>query len=131
MVSIGICAKLFSFFAVVTSFLGVGLSLFHFFADGLKIEQTNKGKFLTASLTFIVPILFVLFYPRGFIMALEYAGIFVALLLGIFPSSYGVERKKKTWTCASYTVAGGTPLLATLLLCICVGAGYMLKNLFQ
>lgn len=127
--SIGPLAKLFSFFAIVTSFLGVGLSLFHFFADGLKIEQTPKGKLFTALCTFAVPVLFTLFYPRGFILALEYAGIFVAILLGLFPILMAWKGRKHNPT-APYTVAGGTPLLITLLLCICMGAVYMIKEVF-
>jgi tyrosine-specific transport protein len=84
MISIGVYC--FAFFAIVTSFLGVSLSLSDFLVDGFKIKKTWEGHLLAYSLTFIPPIFFVLKFQRGFITALEYAGVFVAVLLGILPS---------------------------------------------
>ena len=55
-------STLFSFFAIVTSFLGVGLSLSHFLADGFKIHSHIKGRLITALLTFFPPLFFVLVY---------------------------------------------------------------------
>lgn len=112
-------ATLFSFFAIVTSFLGVGLSLSHFLSDGFKIKQTMSGKMLSALLTFGIPLLFVLFYPRGFIVALEYAGIFVAILLGILPILMVWRGRKVHEGDAPYTVWGGKGLLAVMLLAFC------------
>lgn len=79
-------ARLFSLCAIVTSFLGVSLSLRDFLADGLKIEKTVKGRFALYLLTFIPPLLITLIDPRAFLNALEYAGAFgVVTLLGLFP----------------------------------------------
>lgn len=75
----------FGFFAVITSFLGVSTSLSDFLRDGFKLKATSGGKALACLLTFIPPLIFVLFYPRAFYLALEYASIFVVLLLGILP----------------------------------------------
>lgn len=79
-------AKTFSLFAIITSFLGVSLSLSDFLTDGLRIKRFSFGRELASLLTFIPPLLFVLVYPRGFLMALEYAGFFVVILLCIFPA---------------------------------------------
>jgi tyrosine-specific transport protein len=128
---LGISARALSFFAIVTSFLGVGLGLFHFFADGLKIKQNRKGKALTALLTFSVPVLFVIFYPEGFIMALEYAGVCVALLLGILPVLMVWKGRKSHAAETIYKVPGGTPLLAALFVCFCAGCLFMLKEIFS
>lgn len=83
---IGPVASAFSFFAIVTSFLGVSLSLSDFLADGLKIRGHTWGRELACLLTFIPPLLFVYTYPGGFLLALRYAGLFVAVLLCIFPA---------------------------------------------
>ncbi len=83
---IGIGAQFFAFFAIITSFLGVSLSLSDFLSDGLRIKKTRKGRFFAVCLTFIPPILFIFTYDKSFYIALEYAGIFVAVLLGIIPS---------------------------------------------
>lgn len=83
---ISIGAQLFAFFAIITSFLGVSLSLSDFLSDGLRMKKTRKGRFFAVCLTFIPPILFIFTYDKSFYVALEYAGIFVAILLGIIPS---------------------------------------------
>lgn len=83
---IGTLASFFSFFAILTSFLGVSLSLSDFLADGLKIKRYKWGRELACLLTFIPPLLFVYAYPNGFILALQYAGVCVAIVLCILPA---------------------------------------------
>jgi tyrosine-specific transport protein len=83
---LSLLAKLFSLFAIVTSFLGVSLSLRDFLADGLRIQKTAKGRFILYSLTFVPPLVITLIDPRAFLNALEYAGAFgVVTLLGLLP----------------------------------------------
>jgi tyrosine-specific transport protein len=89
-------ASLFSFFAIITSFLGVSLSLANFLKDGFKIKENKKGNLLVILLTFVPPLLFQMFYPRGFILALMWAGVIVAVLHGILPAvMVHVGRKQK------------------------------------
>ncbi|MBS0585409.1 MAG: tyrosine transporter [Verrucomicrobia bacterium] len=80
-------ATLFAFFAILTSFLGVSLSLGDFLIDGLKIKKSWKGRILAILLSFIPPLLFIFSYQRGFLLALEYAGAFVAILLVFLPAA--------------------------------------------
>ena len=82
---IGLSVGLFSFFALITSFFGVTLSLYDFLADGFKIQKQGKGKLFLLIWMFIPPLLFALFFPNGFITALGYGGVFVAVLYGILP----------------------------------------------
>lgn len=85
--AIAMIARFFSFFAIVTSFLGVSLSLSDFLADGLKIKKTRRGRTLLYLLTFVPPLIVTLVDPRAFLSALEYAGAFgVVLLLGLIPA---------------------------------------------
>lgn len=84
---ISLLARFFSFFAIVTSFLGVSLSLSHFLADGFKIKETKGGDILVYILTFLPPLVFTLTDPRAFLSALEFAGAFgVIILLGLLPA---------------------------------------------
>jgi tyrosine-specific transport protein len=69
---------------VMTSFIGVSLSMFDFLKDGLDLVA-NRQRFAILLLTFLPPFVFIMLYPHAFIMALSYAGIFVALLLVILP----------------------------------------------
>lgn len=79
-------ARLFSLFAIVTSFLGVSLSLRDFLSDGLKIQKNSRGRLVLYLLTFLPPLLITLSDPRAFLDALEYAGAFgVVTLLGLLP----------------------------------------------
>lgn len=85
--SISHIARVFSFFAVITSFLGVSLSLSDFLADGFKIKKNQAGKLLLYALTFLPPLFFSFTYPRAFLTALEYAGAYgVMILLGLLPA---------------------------------------------
>lgn len=83
---IGSAIHAFSFFAILTSFLGVSLSLSDFLADGLKMKQHSWGREISCLLTFVPPLIFVYMYQRGFILALQFAGVFVAILLCILPA---------------------------------------------
>ncbi len=76
----------FSFFAIITSFLGVSLSLSDFLTDGLHMKRFSLGREFACLLTFVPPLIFVLLYQRGFILALQFAGLFVAILLCILPA---------------------------------------------
>ncbi len=76
----------FSIFALITSLLGVCLSLFDFLADGLHVSKTFKTRLKLSLITFVPPLCFIIFFPKGFTFALSFAGIFVAILLGILPA---------------------------------------------
>jgi tyrosine-specific transport protein len=110
---------LFSFLVIITSFIGVSLSLFHFLTDGLGNTRFLRGRLIAITLTILPPALFVLLYPRGFIMALGYAGTCVAILLGIFPvlmvwsGRYIVQLSKSS----DYRVPGGWISMLFVLLC--------------
>lgn len=84
---VGLAAKLFAFFAIITSFIGVTLSLSDFLTDGFKIKKTHGGRILAILLTFIPPLFFVFSYPQGFYIALQYAGASVAILLVFLPAA--------------------------------------------
>ncbi len=79
-------AGTFPFISILSSFLGVALSLSDFLTDGLRLRRYSYWKEIAAVLTFIPPFVFFLINPHLFISALSYAGMFVALLLGAMPA---------------------------------------------
>lgn len=109
---VGLGAKFFSFFAVITSFLGVSLSLSDFLVDGLKIKKTWEGKLGAWLLTFIPPLVFVFTYEKGFYLALEYAGAFVAVLLIFLPAAMAWTLKSSKF----YQSIKGRLYLASVIL---------------
>ncbi|MCB1148801.1 MAG: tyrosine transporter [Chlamydiia bacterium] len=81
-----VVGQIFLFCAIVTSFLGVSLSLRDFLADGLGIKKTALGRWILYFLTFVPPLGFALTTPRAFFNALDFAGAFgVILLLVMLP----------------------------------------------
>jgi tyrosine-specific transport protein len=65
----------------------------------------------TGVVTFLPPLAFALFYPRGFVMALGYAGVALAVLALLIPSMLAWQSRKHNPQ-ANYRVAGGAPALA-------------------
>lgn len=106
----------FSFCALVTSFLGVNLCLKDFLADGLPIPKTFKGQIFSCFLTLIPPLLYALYFPKGFMIAIGYAGVFVAILYGILPALMVYRGRYIENLKAPYTVPGGKPGLLVVLL---------------
>lgn len=118
---VGLSVRGFAFFAIVTSLLGVSLSLSDFLADGLKIKKSSFGKFFLILLTFLPPLFFALFYSQGFILALKYAGFFVVILLALLPSlmawceRYG-KKRARSFIKSDFKVVGGKGLLVFTIL---------------
>jgi len=106
----------FSFFALATSFFGVALSLYDFLSDGLSIKKTIKGKVSLLLFMFTPPLFFALFYPNGFVVALSYAGIFVAILYGILPILIVWHGRYIARRVVGFRVAGGKPFLLLIFL---------------
>ena len=110
--------KLFSTLALITSFLGVGIGLLECIDDLLKRSyKIAAGRISLGLLTFIPPITFALFYPKGFIMALGYAGQMFAFYAVVLPVAL-VWRARKIHPNLPYRVFGGN---LTLLLVLILG----------
>jgi len=105
-------AYLFTSICVLTSFLGVGLIVSDFLEDGTKItKKTSKGLCINAGLTFALPMLVAMFYPKAFMVALSYAGICCVILLALFPMLMAYMMRRKNITIKTYKVGGGNGLL--------------------
>ncbi|KTC88256.1 MULTISPECIES: amino acid permease [Legionella] len=103
-----VISSLFNFFTsicMLTAFLGVSLCLISFLADGLNLEQRGKQGIGLFLLTFVPPLLVVIYYPGAYIQALNYAGIFCVILLLLLPALMTVYGRKKFTP--RYTVPGG------------------------
>ena len=107
--------KLFSTLALVTSFLGVGLGLLECIEDLLKRSfNISAGRISLGLMTFIPPLVFALFYPEGFILALGYAGQMFAFYAVVLPVSL-VWKARRSHTNLPYKVWGGNMTLIIVL----------------
>lgn len=113
---LGHATRSFEFFAVSSSFIGVSLGLFDLLADGLRIKKNLMGKTFLILLTFLPAFVFAVSHPNGFILALGYAGVFVALLHGILPAMMVWMGRYHLQFENAYRVFGGKWLLSAIIL---------------
>ncbi|WP_337241564.1 aromatic amino acid transport family protein, partial [Proteus faecis] len=88
----------------------VSLGLFEFMGDSLRNQQGKMNRPLASVVTFLPPLIFALFYPQGFIMALGYAAIALAIL-AIFLPLVMVIKVRQQATEQHYQVTGGNGAL--------------------
>jgi tyrosine-specific transport protein len=113
--------KLFSFFLIATSFLGVSLSLFDFLADGFKIPKSKFGRISLYVLTFTPPLIITLQSKEAFLGSLEYAGAFgVVTLLAILPALLVYQGRKKGQDTLYQAPGGLFGLLVVVILSLAV-----------
>ena len=107
--------KIFSTLALVTSFLGVALGLLECIEDLLKQSFDIHARRISLGLmTFIPSVLFSLFYPEGFILALGYAGQMFAFYAVVLPVAL-VWKARSIHPNLPYRVWGGKALLVLVL----------------
>lgn len=105
-------AEFFAFFAIVTSFLGIGLGLFDFLSDGLKVKKQGKGKLLLGALIIIPTLIFATQYERAFLVAMETTGgIGDSILNGMIPVLMVWIGRYRLGLTGPYRVVGGKLLL--------------------
>lgn len=81
--------------AILTSFLGVALALFDYVKDLSKKKAFGKNSIIIYLITFIPPLLFALYYPKGFVIALSYAAISVVITSLFIPVLMYIKVKKE------------------------------------
>ncbi|QSX32924.1 amino acid permease [Shewanella avicenniae] len=105
----------FADLALITSFLGVTLSLYDFLAELIRARKTVGGRVQTWLLTFIPPLACALFYPNGFIALLGFAAIPLVVISLILPVI--IALKQRAATSEGYQVVGGKPALVLVIIC--------------
>ncbi|MFU2076886.1 aromatic amino acid transport family protein [Avibacterium endocarditidis] len=108
--------RTFSTLALVTSFLGVALSLFDCLDDLLKRINIQANRIQLGLLTFVPPLAFALFYPDGFIAALGYAGQMFTFYGLVLPVGMAWRARKLYPNLPYRVLGGGLGLIVALLL---------------
>ena len=93
-----IILHLFTYIAIITSFLSVNLSLLHFNVDTYHLNKI-PNKLLKSTigiiLTFVLPLAIIFINPNIFIHAMTYVGLCIAILLIIMPCLIAFKAEKK------------------------------------
>lgn len=127
-------AWFFSFFAILTSFLGVSLSLRDFLADGLGVRKNRFGRFGLDALTFLPTLVIMWTHPNVFLGALELAGAYgVMILLVLLPAMMVWRGRYVLGFFGEYRVKGGKSLLvlvslvalATIAIKVLISVGFL------
>lgn len=115
----------FAALAIATSFLGVGIGLFDFFIQKGNFSNKTNGRLISAFLTFLIPFVFAIFYPQGFVIALTYAGLALTIIAVIMPSLIALKIRRRQDYNPSYKAPGGTFMLVLTFL---IGCGIILNE---
>lgn len=125
----------FALAAVISSFIGVGLGLFDFIADFLKIPDTRAGRSKTWLCTFLPPLILSLIAPFGFVQAIGYAGAVATIWTCIVPALlvFFIRRKNqgKPHLSKGFQVGGGLLTIALVLLFGSITAVFHFMNMLD
>ncbi|QIR13562.1 aromatic amino acid transport family protein [Shewanella aestuarii] len=106
---------LFANLALITSFLGVTMSLFDYVAELTRANNDKIGRTKTWLITFIPPLLCALFYPDGFFQVLGFAAIPLVVMIIFLPIAMAFKLRPQNL--GGYQVSGGTPALIAAGIC--------------
>lgn len=73
------------------------------------------GRFKTALLTFLPPMIGGLLYPNGFLYAIGYAGLAATIWAAIVPALLA-RKSRQRFGSPKFRVWGGTPMIVLILL---------------
>lgn len=114
---IQILGQIFSFFAIVTSIMGVAFSMVDFIGDGLNMKRVGKSRLFLCGLTFLPPFFLSSLDPSLFLVAISIAGGFgEAFLNGILPVSLVYVGRYKNSLKPVFSLLGEKWVLACLLI---------------
>lgn len=103
------CIDLFANLALITSFLGVTMSLFDYVAELTRARDDFSGRAKTWLITFIPPLLCALYYPDGFFKVLGFAAIPLVIMIIFLPIAMALKQRKQNL--GGYQVSGGSAAL--------------------
>ncbi|QSX31934.1 amino acid permease [Shewanella cyperi] len=99
------CISLFADLALITSFLGVTMSLFDFLAELTRARGGLVGRLQTWLVTFVPPLLCALYVPEGFVAVLGFAAIPLVVMIIFLPIAMALGQRKANM--GGYQVSGG------------------------
>lgn len=76
----------FSHLAIITSFLSIAVGLVHFLQDRFKLGSSINGRLKAVMMAFFPPTILSMVWAYGFVSAIGYAGLLVAISFFIVPA---------------------------------------------
>ena len=116
---------LFSDLALLSSVLGVALGLFDYLASFMRRQNTRMHRMQTALVTFTPPVAIAILFPDGFVAALGYAAIALAILAIMLPVAMVYVLRCQSDYSPSFKTPGGS---ITMALCFLFGCLVIFSN---
>ncbi|MFT4924666.1 MAG: tryptophan-specific transport protein [Phenylobacterium sp.] len=107
---------MFANLAIISSFLGVSLALFDFIADKFGFDDSAMGRLKTALIAFIPPTLGGVLFPDGFISAIGFAGLVLAVNALIIPPLM-VKKSREMFPASEFRQQGGNTMVYLMIAC--------------
>ncbi len=108
--------SIFTGICIFTSFINVSLCLFDFFADAIGFKKRGFQGLALLGISFLPPLLSVLFFPHVFIAGLSIAGIFCASLMMLLPAIWAWKLRKRHKQPQGYRWLGSSILLGLVII---------------
>ncbi|MDR0229662.1 MAG: tyrosine transporter TyrP [Flavobacteriaceae bacterium] len=125
---IRISFTIFAAAALLTSFWGVAMALKDYIQDLGKNKALIKNNMSAMLLTFVPPLMFAMFYPDGFVIALGYASVPLVVLALIMPMLMLTKAQKQAGVKLSIMQKISFAFLCGLSVLIFVLQGLMVTN---
>jgi amino acid permease len=106
--------NIFANMALISSFLGVSLSLFDFISDRFDFTDSPVDRTKCALIAFLPPTFGALIFPDGFLYAIGFAGL-VLTLSGLVIVPLMLRKSHKKFAAGEYQVRGGSTLLYVII----------------
>ncbi|QIV95356.1 amino acid permease [Allofrancisella inopinata] len=103
--------NIFIHIAIITSFIGVGISLIHYMKDLFIKNGKNINNLVLNLICFVPPLIFTVFYPKGFILALQYAAIFAVIIFVYTPIFLSRSIDSKMMSLNFYAIVLGSAVI--------------------
>lgn len=122
-------AQGFTSVCVLTSFLGVGISLVSFLSDGIPIKNNKRRQQISFAVAFIPPWLIMVFFPQAFTYGVRYAGFCALILMMLLPGIMAYRSRYHLKSKGQQLVFGGKPLLVGYIMISTATTAYVFYRL--
>mgnify|MGYP003545420422 CR=1 FL=1 len=87
---------IFAAITVLTAFLSIGFAFVAFVIDALKWQESAKNRFIATLISFILPVIIALLFPKAFVIIYQQSNMFqIASALIPVAAAYAYNKKHK------------------------------------